>query len=142
MIGPQYTGSQLVMATELYEHWKGWTKRGFNHTDKLKLLIWEAKHHWLITNPHEKRVITLEVLGRIYKDESEEKFDAYCDMIQILINPQEAVNKLIAMDEYEMEEHNRRRDKWHTDEEPLILTKEWNDLWLKPFDKPTKEETK
>lgn len=83
----------------------------------------------------------LETISHFYKEEDEEKFLTLKDSIEILLNPGTAVQNLLHLDESDIKERTARNDKWNPKDKPLLPFRDWNDLWLKDFDRPTKEDS-
>lgn len=141
MIEQGYTNSQKIALHELIENWKQYEKEGFSQVDRIKLLIHDAKNHYLLAGYALMSVqqwLVLEAVGHHYQEESEEKFLVFAGIIKLLAKPQDYVNEMITLTEEEIQDKLNLISKWNPPENRLIPNREWNNLWLKDFERPTK----
>ncbi len=132
----------MIALIELKRNWKQYKKEGFSQVDRVKLLIHDAKTHYLLAGYAQMSVqqwIVLEAVGFHYKEESEEKFQVFADIIELLAYPQAFFKKVLDNSEEEMTQRTDNINKWNPESDRLLPSKEWNNLWLEDFDRPKLE---
>ena len=130
----------VILMQDLRSNWEQYTKKGFSQIDVIKLIIHDAKNFWMGGMMSQHQWAVLETIGYFYKQEDESKFVALTSAIEILVNPGQAMQNLLHLDEDDMKERTRLNEKWNPSDNPLMPFKDWNDLWLKKFDRPTLSE--